>query len=407
MGKQVEDNREMESLQMKTGGKRGTAWIVLGTFFATTALYSLLGMLSPLATFPGSGHVDYNAKLNSISEILKEQYYFGLDESKLLDSAAAGLAASAGDPYTLYMTKSDFQSFAEEMSGKYSGIGISVTVDVDTNQIVVVAPIDNTPAHKMGFKTGDVITKVDGKPMTGADLDEAVSLMKGEAGTKVKITLMRQGWDSEQDFEVTRENIEIIHVTAKMLDDTVGYIRISSFEENTAVQFEASLEDLKEQGMEKLMIDLRDNPGGSVHEVVAIADMLLPEGLVMYAEDKNGGREEYFSDERELGMPMALLINGGSASASEILSGALKDHQKAKLFGEKTYGKGIVQQVMEFPDGSALQVTIEQYFTPNGHPVHEVGIEPDTVVLQSEPVSEDDLMTDAPLWEALSYLQSF
>lgn len=400
----MEENRELEPLQKKTGKKRGTAWIILGTFLATTALYALLGMLTPLSIFPGSGNINYNAKLNNITQILRDQYYFGLDESKLLDYATAGLVASAEDPYTLYMTKEDFDMFAEEMSGKYSGIGVSISVDTDKDQIVVVAPIDGTPAYKAGFKTGDIITKVNGKPMTGADLDEAVSMMKGEAGTKVKITLMREGWDSEQEFEVTRENIEIIHVTSKMLDGSVGYIRISSFEENTAAQFETALKELQNQGMQKLMIDLRGNPGGSVQEVVAIADMLLPECLVMYTEDKSGYREEYFSDENELGLPMAVLVDGGSASASEILSGALKDNEKAKLFGEKTYGKGIVQQVMQFADGSALQVTVEQYFTPDGHPVHKVGIEPDVIVEQSAEFSEDDLSTDTQLQAALTYL---
>lgn len=324
-------------------------------------------------------------KFNQIKRILKDTYYDKVDENKLLEGAISGMTESLRDPYTVYFTAEQMNSFSERADGEYVGVGMHVIMDND-GILTVVDTFEDSPARKAGLTKDDKILKVDGKDVTSIkDENIIISMIKGKENTNVKITVYRPSEEKSIDFDIVRKKIKVSNIEWEMLEGNVGYIRILMFDNDAYSYFAKALDELAAKGMKGLIIDVRDDPGGDYEQVVEIADRLLPKGLIVYTEDRNKKRDEKFSDERQFDKPLAILVNGNSASASEVLSGAIKDHKKGKLIGTKTFGKGLVQQVYGFKDGSGLKLTVSRYFTPSGQCIQGIGIEPDIKV---EPLDE-------------------
>lgn len=322
-------------------------------------------------------------KLLSLKEYIKSNYVEGAEDNKLIEGAIKGMFESLGDPYSVYMTKDEFKNFNESTKGSYGGIGVIVTRSED-GYVTVVAPIEDTPGEKAGLKTNDKIIKVDDTDVIGIELEAAVTLMKGKKGTKVTLTVMRDDVIEPQVFKITREEIILKTVKSKMMDSSVGYIRISMFDEDTGSEFKKALTSLEAKKMKGLIIDLRQNPGGYINQCVEVADELLDEGLVVYTEDKAKKREDYKSTKGKVDVPFMILIDEGSASASEILSGAVKDRKAGLLIGTKSFGKGLVQSIEQLKDGSGMKLTTQKYYTPNGISINKVGIKPDIEVKPME-----------------------
>jgi carboxyl-terminal processing protease len=316
-------------------------------------------------------------KINEIYKILDKHYVDGYDKSETLDSLYAGLVYGIGDPYTVYMNEASFNSFMQDTEGSFAGIGIVVSIDDIDNRIVVVSPFEGCPGARAGILAKDKIVRVNGYDVNGDNMDEAVSMMKGAPGTSVTVSVYRESARQEMEFTIIRENIEVPTITHRDIGGGVGYIRVSQFSRVTDAQFALALSELKAAGMRGLIVDLRNNPGGLLDVVCNIADMLLPEGTIVYTEDKNGRRVTTKSDAGALNMPLILLVNNGSASASEVLSGAVKDLGVGELLGERTFGKGLVQNIYKLSDGSAVKVTIAKYYTPSGVCIQGEGIAPD------------------------------
>lgn len=302
--------------------------------------------------------------------------------------------AGLNDPYSVYYTKEEYDSLMESTSGVFCGIGVVIQQNITTGIITVVRAMPGTPGEAAGFESGDIIYAVDGVEVTGEDSSSVVARIKGEEGTEVTVTVYRDG--EKIDFTLKRAKIEVQTVDAKMLDNNIGYIQVTEFDDVTAKQYTKAIEDLTNQGMEGLIVDLRDNPGGLLSSVCTMLDEMLPEGLIVYTEDKNGTREEEYSDdEHQFTKPLAVLINGSSASASEIYAGAIKDYGMGTIIGTQSFGKGIVQRIVELGDGSALKLTISNYFTPNGNNIHKIGIEPDIVVELNSDTEDDEQLNKA------------
>ena len=294
----------------------------------------------------------------------------------MIDSAIKGYIAGLGDPYTEYLTKEEMQEFTEDTQGEYVGIGIYTTNDTEKNAIVVLRTIGNSPANKAGLLTGDIITKVNDVSYKGEQLSEAVKQMKGKAGTDVKITILRN--NQEMEFNITRENIKISHVSSDVLENSIGYIKISSFEGGCANEFKEKYNEIKNKNIKSLIIDLRYNGGGIVNEALEIADLMVPkDDILLITKDKNEEEEiTKAKKDEEISIPIVVLVNEYSASASEILAGILKEDINATLIGKKTYGKGVIQTVYTLSDGSGLKITTNEYYTPKRNKINKVGIEP-------------------------------
>lgn len=323
-------------------------------------------------------------KLFTIKDKLDKYYLKDYDMDKLIDGAAKGMVAAVGDPYTTYMNAEEFKDFYSQTEGNYVGVGIQVGVKDD--KITVISVFENSPAQKGGIISGDVIEAVNGKAMTGADLQEAVSMMKGEEGGEVKVSLAREN-KGKFDVDLIRAEIEMVTVKSEMIDNQVGYIQVTMFDENTSKNFETALTTLEEKGMKSLILDLRGNPGGLLDQTVKMSSQFIEKGKnIVYTEDKYGNRKDYNSEGGiAQGMPLTILTDGGSASASEIFTGAMKDYGLATIVGTTTFGKGLVQttfyRAMDgFNDGSGLKVTISNYYTPNGNYIQGTGIDPDVKV---------------------------
>ncbi len=317
-------------------------------------------------------------KLAIIEGIVAALYLEETDESAYADGIYKGFMASLGDPYAAYYNEEEYALLMESSRGVYHGIGATVSQDMTTGIISIVKPFKGGPAYEVGILPGDIIYKVEGEEVTGSDLQEVVSKMKGEAGTSVDMSVVREGEGEPIDFTLVRQKINVPTIEHKMLDEKIGYIAIVEFDEITISQFEDAIKDLIRLGMEGLVVDVRDNPGGLLHSVVGILERLLPEGLIVYTEDKYNNRlEERAEKPDELNIPIAVLINGNSASASEIFAGALQDYDKATVVGTTSFGKGIVQKVIPLQDGTAVKLTISKYYTPKGRDIHGTGIVPD------------------------------
>ncbi len=327
-------------------------------------------------------------KINDIVGYLEENYYEDVEADALLEKAYLGLVDGIGDPYTTYFTKEETVSFFQDINGSYEGIGVVISYGETKDEVIVLSPFEGSPGQRAGLKPGDRILKVDGTDVAGMSLEAVVTMIKGEEGSQVLLTISRDG--TVKDYTIIREVIDIPTVYHEVVDGNIGYLQITGFDSITYEQFMEAMKSLEDSDIEGLIIDLRNNPGGLLHIVGAIADELLPEGLVVYTEDKDGNRQELTSDEeRSYNKPMAILVNGNSASASEILAGAMKDHGKAKIIGTTTFGKGLVQQTFDLDDGSSVKITVARYYTPNGNFINGLGIEPDITVELPDTVEDE------------------
>ncbi len=332
--------------------------------------------------------------LTYFKEILDKKYIGEINEEELKESAIKGYIAGLNDPYTEYFTKEEMKEFTEETEGEYVGIGIYTTTDTKQNAIVVLRTIGDSPASKAGLLTGDIITKVDDEEFTGEQLNEAVKKMKGIAGTNVKITVVRN--DKEMEFNIKRENIKISHVSSNVLNDNIGYIKISSFEGGCSEEFLEKYKEIEKQNIESLIIDLRFNGGGIVDEALNIAELMVPkDNILLITKDKTEEEDVVIAKkDASINMPIVVLVNEYSASASEILAGILKEDINATLIGNTTYGKGVIQTVYPLKDGSGLKITTDEYYTPNHNKINKVGIEPTIKVEISEELRQ---ITNLPL----------
>ena len=382
--------------------------IVVGIIFALfggSTGGSNLSLSAPASGGSGGTAVDAKTvdKLKLLEQYIDYYYYKSDEISKedMQNGMYKGLVDSLGDVYSCYFTPKEYQSLQQQTTGVYFGIGAYVSKDVESGACVISGVIKDTPAEAAGLMEGDVIYSVEGKEMNGLELEEVVSYIKGDEGTKVHITIYRNGEPIE--MELTRARVTSPTVDSEMKENGIGYLQITEFDDVTTAQFEENFASLKAQGMKGLIIDLRSNPGGNVTTVCEIAEKLLPEGLVFYMEDKNGERTEYPCKGADFDLPLVVLVNEYSASAAEILSGAIKDAGIGKLVGKKTFGKGIVQTVAPLDDGSAIKLTIANYYTRNGNDIHLKGIEPDVEVeLDSEAYLENK--TDTQLNKAIEVL---
>lgn len=318
-------------------------------------------------------------KVGSMEQLIHDKFYLSeMTDAELEEGIYRGMLAALDDPYSEYYTAEELTALMNQTEGIYYGIGAYVGLDSVTALPKISGIIEGTPAEEADLRPDDLIYQVDDKSMYGLSLTEAVSLIKGPEGTVVKLTIVRVGESDYLEISVPRRKVESPTVNFKMLDEEIAYIEITEFDDVTVDQFADALAMAKGSDMKGLILDLRSNPGGSLSAVVDIARMILPKGLIVYTEDKNGERLEYRCDgSRKLQVPLVVLVNGNSASASEILSGAIQDYKLGTLVGTTTFGKGIVQQIISLKDGSAVKLTISSYFTPNGRNIHGTGIEPD------------------------------
>ncbi|MGB9678387.1 MAG: S41 family peptidase [Thermoanaerobacteraceae bacterium] len=375
------------------------------TFFLTNTISIILPDGKVIISRQDYDLMQQYKKLFEERQILLNGYVDEINPSVLYNGSLKGMANSLNDPYTVYMDKKEFSDFMTQTTGTYGGIGIVVAVDKDEH-IVVVSPIKNTPGERAGIKSGDIITAVDEKKVSGKNLDEAVSMMKGPEGTKVTLTILRDGKTFTKT--ITREIIKLETVDSTMLPNSIGYIKITMFDQSTSKDFKDALNKLKTDGMKGLIIDLRDNPGGLLDECVSIANEIVPKGVIVSTKGRIDNKV-YNSKGPGLNKPLAILVNKGSASASEILSGAVKDRKAGVLVGTTTFGKGLVQTIVDFNDGTGLKYTIARYYTPNGVNIQGKGIEPNFVVeLPKDYVIKDkpDLKTDTQLIKAFDIIKS-
>lgn len=373
---------------------------------------------------PGEGELELDRiteKMNYIQEIVKEYYLFDEDVELVEDGIYKGLMYGLNDPYSVYYNKEDYQSLMEDTSGEYCGIGAMVSQNRTTGISTVVKVFETAPAFEAGMLPGDIIYKVDDEDVAGMELDLLVTnYIRGEEGSRVKVTVLRGEANEEVDLDIERRKVEVPTVEHEMMADNIGYIYIMQFDGVTGPQFQAAVDDLEKQGMEKLIIDLRDNPGGLLDAVVEMLAYVLPEdkmdGMLVYTADKDGKGDRFFCDDgkiqyesdygqqasgfpkkdgHEIDVPMAVLVNGNSASASEVFTGAIMDYEVGIVVGTQTFGKGIVQSLLPLGDGTAIKLTTAHYYTPSGFDLHGVGLKPDIEVeldeeLRTKAVVEKD-----------------
>lgn len=328
---------------------------------------------------------EFMEKANQLKWLIDAFFWEDTKDEELYEGMYRGLLDSLGDPYSCYYTKEEYAELMESVEGVYCGIGALVSQNASTKTITIVRPFVNGPAYNAGVLPGDILTEIDGEDVSDWNIDLAVKRMKGEQGTPVEITVWRSAESRYVDLTVIRDLIEVETVTYEMLDDEIGYIYIMEFDEITTQQFETALNALKAQGMKGLVVDIRDNPGGLLTTVCDMLDLFLDEGLIVYTLDKYDTKEEIKATKGSIGnIPMAVLINGNSASASEIFSGALQDYGLATIVGTQSFGKGIVQSVLPLGDGSAIKLTVSTYYTPKGRSIHGEGVTPDVEVELAE-----------------------
>ena len=340
----------------------------------------------PAGYFKDSGNLN---KLTNMINIIQQKFVGKKNPTKqeLYEYAMTGLVNGLDDPYSEYLTKKDLESFTEDLDGEYVGVGMSIDKKKDA-PLVVVSPFVGSPAAKAGMKIGDKVTKVDKTDIIPLNATETVNLLKGKQGTKVEVEVVREGVKNPFTVTIIRDTIKLEMVESKMLPDQIGYVSLLKFGNHTGAELKKHIEQLQAQGMKGLILDLRSNPGGSLKEAQDISSLFLTQDLVVYLKYKNGQETRYNRTMPSLGnFPLIILVNGGSASASEIVTGAIKDYKRGTIIGQKTFGKGIVQEVIPLEGGDAIKLTVAQYFTPNGNYIHEKGIEPDIKVDMEEVLS--------------------
>ncbi|MCI6057851.1 S41 family peptidase [Anaerotignum sp.] len=335
------------------------------------------------------------AKIRQIEKTLDTYYVEDYDKELAEELMYTGLAAGVGDPYTYYLSADSLAEQMEKNSGHFVGIGVEIYAG-DDGYIVVSSVTPGGPAEAAGILAEDKITEVNGESITGKTAADVSALVKGEAGTDVTLTIFRESTGEVLEKTVTRQDIQVKTVSWRMMEDNIGYIAITNFRENTYSQFKEALDMLEAEGMEKLVLDLRNNTGGLVKSAHEIGEELLPEGIMVYTMDKDGNREDTLCDDVYNDVPLVVLVNGNSASAAEILAGAIQDTGRGQLIGTTTFGKGLVQRLFTLPDGSGLNVTIQKYYTPNGTSIHGVGITPDyEVELPEEYAQQTNIPAEA------------
>ena len=353
----------------------------------------------------GDGTTGIETALASIRTILEDEYIGELDDEQMLEMAIKGYVAGVGDEYTEYYTPEEMSEEYDTAMGNYVGIGIYMIVNYEEGTITVVEPMKNSPALDAGLKEGDLIVKVNGEAVTAENVSEMSNKIKGEEGTKVKLGIKRD--EKEFEVEVERKRIEVSHIEAKMLDNNIAYIQILDFDGGVAKEFKKNYEDLKSKGAKSLIIDIRGNGGGVVDEAIDILEMICDKDSTLLIETDKNGNETITKSEEDpiIDMPIAVLVNGNSASASEIFAGALKDLDKATIIGTQTYGKGVIQTLMKLSDGSGLKTTTEEYCTPNRNKINKVGIEPNIIVELPDDVEELTEENDTQLQRAIEELK--
>lgn len=343
--------------------------------------------ISSLFSASSSSDDKLTKSLKNIKSILKKYYLNDIDEDKAIDGAIEGYVSSLGDQYTEYIPKDEMEDYTQNLMGNYVGIGIYMSQNTKDNTIVVLTPIKYSPAEEAGILPGDIIKKINDVEYTGENMTAAANNIKGAEGTKVKLEIQRG--QEIKTFEITRKKITTNPVIAEKLDNNIGYLEVTSFDENTAENFKSKYEELKAQGIDSLIIDLRNNGGGLVEEALKIADYIVPKGKELLVTVDKDGKEKVEKSKEDvlIDMPIVVLVNKNSASSSEILAGALKDLNEATIVGTTTYGKGVIQQFLTLRDGSGLKVTVEEYYTPNRTKINGVGIEPNEKIELPETIT--------------------
>lgn len=356
-----------------------SALILFGVGFGITHIFQELG--SGDFASGTTSKADVEDKLDEISGIIENYYLYEdeIDEDALIDGIYSGYASALGDPYTEYYGEEQTKALYETTSGEFSGIGAVMSKSLDSDEITIVNVYKDSPAAKAGLMDGDILTEVDGESVSGQELDTIVSKVKGDEGTEVVLTVLRDG--EELELTAVRDIIEVQTVSYEMKDNQIGYISVSEFDDVTYEQFKEALDALESQGMQGLVIDLRSNPGGVLSTVTDMLKLLLPEGTIVSTKDKYGNVEEVTCDgENEFTKPLAVLVNQYSASAAEIFSAAVQDYGIGEIVGVTTYGKGVVQQIIPMDDGTSMKVTIAEYYTPSGKSINGEGVTPDVEV---------------------------
>ena len=373
----------------------GAILLVVATFVLTAG-----GFLYLLNA--GSADVVSTLKFFRALQIVKARYIEEVPMETLMTGAIKGMVNALGDPHSVYLDAKMYKEFMIETEGSFGGVGI--VIGVKDKVLTVVSPIEGTPGDKAGIKSGDQILKIDGQDTKDLALDEAVNKIRGPEGSQVTLTIRRPSTQEVKDYTLTRSNIQIRTVEGKMLPDKIGYIRISMFNESTGADLNRKYQELEKEGMKAVILDLRDNPGGLLEESVKVANKFVPKGPVVSVVTRDGRRETHSSNLEAVKYPVVVLVNGGSASASEIVAGAIQDTGAGILVGTKTYGKGSVQTIMRLDNGTAIKLTIAKYLTPNGRSINGVGIEPDVKVEVPEPRQPGQ--KDIQLEKAIEILKS-
>ncbi len=346
---------------------------------------------------------NFESKAKAIYNLMEKEYVGDLENEKIFDGIYTGMLAFSTDKYSRYISKEDFESYKISTSGNYAGMGAKTSIDPDDYTISIFAVYENSPAAKAGIKSGDKILKVDGMVVSYDNYNEAIDKIRGEKGTSMVLTIKRE--NEVFDTTVVRDEVDVPTVGGAVLNNNIGYIKIEGFEAVTYDQYKAVYDNLRSQNIKSLIIDLRDNPGGLLDTVSKIADDIIPEGIITYTEDKNGKREYIKSTEGEIDIPVAVLVNENSASASELLTAAIKDTGKGTIIGKNTYGKGVVQTTFPFNDGSAVKLTTSKYYTPNGVCIDGVGVSPDIEVDNSDDYESKTLSGDKAECDLINDLQ--
>lgn len=346
------------------------------------------------------------SQIEKIEDIIKKDYYKEVNEGMLVDGALKGMVASLGDPYSAYYNKEEFKKYSEKMNGKYTGIGVVIRIDPKDGLAVVVEVYKNSPAQEAGVKAGDKLLSADGEKLSGMNLETIAEKILGLEGSKLSLSILQD--EKEKTLEITRRPVEITTITKSMLNGDIGRINISQFSGNCVEDFYNAIKDLKKQNAKGVIVDLRNNPGGMLADVCKILDSILPEGTIVYTQNKEGKKETFTSDANYWDIPMVVLVNGSSASASEVFAGAVQDYGRAKLVGVKTFGKGIVQTIEPIPEtGAGIKLTTSHYYTPKGRNINGLGIIPDYIVeLELKAGEELTLENDTQLKKALEILNS-
>ena len=386
-GTEMEAGTKSSGRDVRANGRFG-AGVLTGVLVAVVLICGVWGIWRVVSGITGGDYTsadvseaDVEDKLDQISSLIDGYYLYDdeIDRDDLINGIYAGYAAALGDPYTEYYDEEETKALYESTSGEFSGIGATMSKSVDSDEITVSNIYKDSPAEKAGMKEGDILLQVDDHEVSGQELETVVSWIKGERGTDVTIHVLRDG--EEVELTATRDIIEVQTVDYEMKDSKIGYILVSEFDSVTYDQFKEAMDALESQGMQGLVIDLRGNPGGSLTTVTDMLQLLLPEGTIVSTKDKYGNTEEITCDgKNEFTKPLAVLVNQYSASASEIFSGAVQDYGTGTIVGMTTYGKGVVQQLMDLDDGTCLKVTIAEYYTPSGRSINGTGVEPDVEV---------------------------